>query len=146
MEPYPVLVTLAVQVILCAVLVLGGAALLFVGWRGLRGQLARNRYAGVRTPATLRSEEAFELANRAAAPAYLAAGATGVLAGAALPALATTFSVVLVAVIGVVGAFGLQVVGGVFGNRAAEAMPEPAPAAGCGGCAGGCCSALQQSS
>ena len=145
MEPYPVLVTLAVQVILCAVLVLVGAALLFVGWRGLRGQLPRNRYAGARTPATLRSEETFELANRAAAPAYLAAGAVGVLSGASIPMLATTFSLVLVGVIGVVGLFALQAAGGLIGHRAAEAMPEPAPAAGCGGCAGGCCSALPRS-
>ncbi|MGP4018639.1 SdpI family protein [Saccharopolyspora sp. 5N708] len=135
---------LAVQVICCAILVLGGAALLFLGFRGLRGQLPRNRYVGVRTPAAMRSEDAFELANRAAGPAMLAGGAVAVLAGASLPMLAATFSVVMVAVIGLVGAFALMTVGGVIGDRAAEAMPEPAPVGGCAGCAGGCCGAPQQ--
>ncbi|KAA5836242.1 SdpI family protein [Saccharopolyspora hirsuta] len=134
---------LAVQVILCAILVLGGAALLLLGFRGLRGQLPRNRYVGVRTPAAMSSDEAFELANRAAAPAMLAGGAAAVLAGVSVPMLASTFSVVMISVLGLVGAFALMTAGGVVGNRAAEAMPAPAPAAGgCSGCACGGCSAL----
>ncbi|MBB5154318.1 SdpI family protein [Saccharopolyspora phatthalungensis] len=135
---------LAVQVILCTILVLGGAALLLLGFRGIRGQLPRNRYVGVRTPAAMRSEDAFELANRVAGPAMLAGGAIAVLAGASLPMLAATFSVVMVAGFGLIGAFALMTVGGVVGNRAAEAMPAPAPAAGCGGCAGGCCGVPRQ--
>ncbi|GAA0507843.1 hypothetical protein GCM10011581_20330 [Saccharopolyspora subtropica] len=130
--------------ILCAVLVLGGAALLLLGFRGLRGQLPRNRYVGVRTPAAMRSDDAFELANRVAGPAMLAGGAVAVLAGVSLPMLAAAFSVVMVAVIGLVGAFALMTVGGVMGNRAAEALPAPAPTGGCAGCAGGCCGGLQQ--
>lgn len=134
---------LAVQVILCAILVLGGAALLLLGFRGLRGQLPRNRYVGVRTPAAMSSDQAFEVANRAAGPAMLAGGAAAVLAGLSLPMLASTFSVVMIAVLGLVGAFVLMTVGGVVGNRAAEAVPAPA-AAGCGGCSCGCCSALSR--
>ena len=130
---------IAVQVILSALLVVLGAALLFIGWRGLRGQLPPNRYVGVRTPATLRSEEAFELGNRAAAPAMLAGGAIAVLAGVSEPLLGTMFSAVLVAVLGIAGAFALMVIGGVFGDRAAEALPEPVAAGGCTGCPGGCC-------
>ncbi|WP_433870709.1 SdpI family protein [Saccharopolyspora sp. CA-218241] len=65
---------LAVQVILCALLLVGGIALLYVGLRGWRGRLARNRFVGVRTPAALRGEEAFALANRVAAPANIAGG------------------------------------------------------------------------
>ncbi|SEG85081.1 SdpI/YhfL protein family protein [Saccharopolyspora kobensis] len=133
---------LAVQVILCAILVLGGAALMLLGFRGLRGQLPRNRYVGVRTPAAMSSDQAFEVANRAAGPAMLAGGAAAVLAGASLPMLASTFSVVMISVFGLVGAFVLMTAGGVLGNRAAEAMPAPAAAGGCSGCAGGCCSAL----
>lgn len=130
---------MAVQVILCALLVVAGAALVFIGWRGLRGQLPPNRYVGVRTPATMRSEEAFELGNRVGSPAMLAGGAVAILAGVAEPLLSTGFSAALVAVLGIVGAFALMVVGGVLGNRAAEGLPDPIPAAGCGGCAGGCC-------
>ncbi len=134
---YPVQV-MAVQMVLCALLVVLGAALVFIGWRGLRSQLPPNRYVGVRTPATLRSEEAFELGNRVAAPAMLAGGAVAILAGASEPLLSTTTSAVVVAVLGIAGAFALMVVGGVLGNRAAEAIPAPV-AAGCGGCPGGCC-------
>ncbi|MFR9730577.1 SdpI family protein [Saccharopolyspora sp. MS10] len=129
---------MAVQMILGALLVLLGAALVFIGWRGLRSQLPPNRYVGVRTPATLRSEEAFELGNRVASPAMLAGGAVAVLAGVSEPLLSTVASSVVVAVLGILGAFALMVVGGVLGNRAAEAMPAPATA-GCGGCPGGCC-------
>lgn len=138
MEAYPERVTLAVQIILCAILVLGGAALLYVGRRGLHGRLPRNRFVGVRTPAALRSDDAFELGNRVAAPATLAGGAVGVLSGAALPMLPSVSSVVVVAVIGLVGAFGLMTVGGVLGARASQALPAPTPASPCAGCAGGC--------
>lgn len=134
---------LVVQVIFCAVLLLAGVALLVLGWRGLRGKLPRNRHFGVRTPASLRSAEAFELANRAAAPGILAGGAVAALAGVALPALASGLSVALVIVLGLLGTFALMTIGGLTGNRAAEAVPAPA-AGGCGGCAGGCCSALSQ--
>jgi hypothetical protein len=139
-EFYPVGVMFAVQVIFCAILVLAGLALLLLGWRGLRGQLPLNRYVGIRTEATLRSEDAFEIGNRAAAPAILAAGAVGSLSGLALPLLPSFSSVVLVATIGLIGGFALMTAGGVIGNRAAEAMPEPS--GGCAGCAGGCCGAL----
>ncbi len=131
--------TLTVVIILCAVLLLGGSALLVVGWRGLRGRLPRNRYAGVRTPATLCSDEAFELGNRVAAPAILAAGGVSAVSGVVLPGLPSLTSVVVVAVLGLIGVVVLTGVGGVLGNRAASAMPEPQPSGGCGNCCcGGC--------
>ncbi|MHA6806241.1 SdpI family protein [Salinifilum ghardaiensis] len=123
------------QVFLCAVLVLAGAGLVFVGLRGTRGTLPRNRYAGVRTPEAMRSDQAFALANRAAGPALLAGGGAALLAGAAMPALASVVSVVLVAVLGFGGAFALMTLGGVAGHRAAATLPDPAPAGPCGGCA-----------
>jgi hypothetical protein len=140
-EFYPVGVMFAVQVIFCAILVLAGLALLLLGWLGLRGQLPLNRYVGIRTAATLRSEDAFEIGNRAAAPAILAAGAIGSLSGLALPFLPSFSSVMLVATIGLIGGFALMTAGGVIGNRVAEAMPERS-SGGCTGCAGGCCGAL----
>jgi hypothetical protein len=142
MEAYAVEVV-TFQLIVCAALLLCGAALVFVGWRGLRGRLPRNRKVGIRTPATMRSEEAFELGNRAAAPATLASGGVALLSGVSVPLLPSLFSAGLVTVMGVLGGFVLMAVGGVIGNRAAEAMPEPT--GGCAGCAGGCCSALQRS-
>lgn len=131
---------LAVQLIFCAVLVAAGAALLLLGWRGLHGTLPPNRYVGIRTVATLRSDQAFEVGNRAAGPALLAAGAVALLSGVSLPLLPSLTSVVLVAVIGAVGGFALMTVGGVVGHRAAEAIPTPS---GCATCTGGCCGAMR---
>lgn len=116
-----------------ALLLVAGAGLLTVGVLGWRRRLPRNRFAGVRTPATLRSDAAFIMANRVAAPPVLAAGgvcaAGGALAlGAGGPALT-----VIVAVAGA-GAVGLVLAGGLLGHRVAAAMPSPV-----GGCAGCTC-------
>jgi uncharacterized membrane protein len=133
---------LAVQVIFGVILVGAGTALLLIGWRGVRGRLRPNRYAGVRTEATLRSEAAFEIGNRAAGPALIAAGAVGLLCGASLPLLPALSSVVLVTVIGVIGGFALMTIGGLVGNRAAQAVPQPSTA-GCAGCTGAGCGAVR---
>ncbi len=98
-------------------LLVAGGALITVGLLGWRRRLPRNRFAGVRTPATLRSEAAFIAANRVAAPPVLAAGAVcaagGTLAfGTGGPAL-----VVIVGVAGT-GAIGLLLAGGLLGHRA----------------------------
>ncbi|GGM66858.1 hypothetical protein GCM10012275_41620 [Longimycelium tulufanense] len=114
-----------------------GAILAIVGWRGFRGTLSRNRFAGVRTRAALRSEETFRLANRVAGLPNLVAGAVAGLAGLATLGLPGTASVLVVGAVGLVGAFGLATAGNVLGARAAAALPEPEPA-GCGGCCGGC--------
>lgn len=118
--------------LLGVLLQVAGAGLLTVGLLGWRRRLPRNRFAGVRTPATLRSDAAFIVANRVAAPPVLAAGAVcaaaGTLAlGAAGPALT-----VIVAVASA-GAVGLVLAGGLLGHRVAAAMPSTA--AGCATCA-----------
>jgi uncharacterized membrane protein len=87
------------------VLLVAGAALLTVGLLGWRQRLPRNRFAGVRTPATLRSEAAFIAANRVAAPPVLAAGAICVAGGALAfgtggPALAVIVGVIGVGTVG----------------------------------------------
>lgn len=114
---------------------------MLIGARALQGALPRNQRFGVRTPATLRSDEAFEVGNRAAAPAIVAAGGIGVLTGVSLPMLATGLSVGIVAALGFVGAFALLLTGGLIGNKAAAAAPVPEgpTGGGCGGCACGCC-------
>lgn len=131
---------LAVQVIFCVLLVAAGAALVLLGWSCLRGKLPPNRYVGIRTVATLRSDLAFETGNRAAGPALVAAGAVALLSGVSLPLLPSPGSVALVTAIGGIGGFALMTVGGVAGHRAAEALPDSAPS-GCAGCTGGCCGA-----
>jgi hypothetical protein len=117
----------------------------FVGWGGLLGwreRLPRERGAGVRTAATLRSDEAFRLGNKVAGLPTLVGGVIGVLAGVAGLVMPSSAGTVIAAVVGLIGLVALVVSGGVLGNRAAATVPEPSKLpAGCAGCAcgaGGC--------
>ena len=127
-----------VNIVLPVVLGLIGVAFATIGFLGMRGRLHRNRFFGVRTKATLRDDETFALANKIAAVPNAAAGAIALVAGVAAavnPALS-----LVIGLVGLVGSIVVAGAGGVLGHRAAEAMPEQAPA-GCGGCAcagGGC--------
>jgi SdpI/YfhL protein family len=112
--------------------VVAGAGLLTVGLLGWRRRLPRNRFAGIRTPATLRSEAAFSAANRVAAPPVLAAGAVCAAGGALALGTGGPALTVIVAVAGT-GAVGLLLAGGLLGHRVAAAMP--APPGSCGRCA-----------
>jgi uncharacterized membrane protein len=119
-----------------------------VGWGGYLGwreKLPRSRGAGVRTEATMRSDEAFRVANRVAGLPTMVAGAVGVLAGAAVLAMPDTLGAVFAATFGVIAVFVLVAGGGILGHRAASAIPAPVEPAGCGGCAcgGGGCGALR---
>jgi hypothetical protein len=125
-----------------------GLVVASVGVLGFRERLPRNRFGGVRTPATLRDDETFRVANKVAGLPVAVGGAVGVMSGAVAFAMSGALLVVIVAV-GLVGMVAITAAGGVLGHRAAEAMPEPAPEVpdGCKGCACGGCelSALKQS-
>jgi hypothetical protein len=54
-------------------LVTAGVLVAASGILGVLGRLPRNRWAGVRTSATLRNDPAFEAGNRVAGPAVIAA-------------------------------------------------------------------------
>jgi hypothetical protein len=111
------------------------------GVLGWRQKLTRHRGAGVRTRATLRSDEAFRVANRVAGMPTMVAGAVGVIGGAAALGMPTAAGTVIAAVIGLTGMFVLVAGGGLLGHRAANLVPPPPEPAGCGGCAcggGGC--------
>jgi hypothetical protein len=58
--------------------VIAGLIVVWVAIRGWEGRLSRDGAVGVRTPSTMRSDAAFESANKAAAP--LAGAGGGVLA------------------------------------------------------------------
>ncbi len=126
----------AVRLVLGCALLLAAAALFAVAVLGARGRLSRNPWAGVRTRATLASDEAFTLANRVAAAPLGAAGAVALLGGAALlvggPS-AVTWTVLVIATAGMLGLTGL---GGAWGDRAASRVP--APRAACAGTCAGC--------
>ncbi|MEU9685865.1 MULTISPECIES: SdpI family protein [Amycolatopsis] len=120
-----------------------------VGWGGflgLREKLPRDRGAGVRTAATMRSEEAFRLGNKVAGVPTLAGGVIAVLAGIAALVMPTTFGLLLASFVGVAGMVALVAAGGVLGNRAAATVPEPEPErpAGCSGCACGTCGVFKK--
>ncbi|WP_133904042.1 SdpI family protein [Actinophytocola oryzae] len=127
------------SVIALVVLVVG----LFVAAVGVLGfleRLPRNRFGGVRTPATLRDDETFRVGNKVAGLPIAVGGVVGILGGVAGLAM-TGVAAVVVVVIALVGTVGIAAAGGVLGHRAAEAVPEPAPElpAGCAGCqCGGC--------
>lgn len=117
-------------------LVLVGVALLTTAVLGARGRLPRNRWAGVRTSATLASDAAFALAQRVAAAPLGAAGAVAVAGGAVVIASPAAAGLVVLAV-AVVAVLVLAGTAGMLGDRAAgRVQPEPVPAACAGTCAG----------
>lgn len=132
------LATVRAPTLLGVVLLVAAAALLTVGMLGWRRQLPRNRFAGIRTPATLRSEAAFIAANRVAAPPVVAAGAVCAAGGALALGTGGPALVVVVAVAGS-GALGLLLAGGVLGHRVAVAIPpQVGGCAQCNCCGKGC--------
>jgi SdpI/YhfL family protein len=117
-----------------------GLGLAVPGWFGLRDRLPRNRFAGVRTPATLRTDETFRVANRVAGLPMVVAGLIGLVTGAVAFVVPAGAAVVTTVVVGGAGLLAIAIAGGVLGHKAAAAVPEPVPA-GCAGCAcggGGC--------
>ena len=128
--------------LLGVVLLAAGAGLLVVGLLGWRRRLPRNRFVGIRTPATLRSEAAFSAANRVAAPSVLAAGAVCAAGGALTLGTGGPALAVIVTITGT-GVVGLLLTAGMLGHRVAATvpLPGPLPSGGCAGCTcngGGC--------
>ena len=102
--------------------VLAGFIVVWLAVRMRQGRVARGSAAGVRTPSTMRSDAAFEAANKAAAPLTAAGGAIlavcGVLAAAVPKHLARAF------IFGGVGVFlVLCLLGAVTGVRASRSAP-----------------------
>lgn len=101
------------------VLAASGTLVAVSGVLGLTAKLPRNRWSGVRTSATMRSDRAFEIGNRVAGPAVLAGGIAAILCGVlaiTLPGNTDVAWVLAGAIIMVV----LVVVGGIQGDRAAR--------------------------
>jgi uncharacterized membrane protein len=130
------------RLVLGVLFVLTGVALVTVAVLGARSRLPRNRWAGVRTAATLESAPAWVSANRVAAPPLAAAGAVCLFAGVVLLAGPSEVLGWIVTVIALVGALGLAGVGGALGDRAGriETATRAAEAAesGCTGSCAGC--------
>lgn len=104
-----------------------------VGVRGLRGSLPRNRRFGVRTDETMRSDEAFRVANRVAAPGTIGASVILVLGAVATLAVDGGWSI-LFGVVALVAALVIIGLVSAIGVRAAATVP--AEDAGCSCCSG----------
>jgi len=104
-------------IIPAVIAVLAGLLVVWVAVRSWQERLTRNWVAGVRTRSTMRSDEAFRVANKAAAPL---AGAGGVvLAAGGLAAAFVPRSAVGIALFGGVLLFlALCIAGAVRGIRA----------------------------
>ena len=132
-------VPVSLRMVLAALLVLTGLALVVVAAMGARARLPRNRFAGVRTRASLHSGPSFVAANRVAAPLLGAAGAVALVGGAALAVAPRPALAWVLVVLSVLGTVLLSGAGGVLGDRAAAALVAEMPAVEtCGGTCAGC--------
>lgn len=118
-----------------------GLVVASVGALGFAERLPRNRFGGVRTPATLRDDETFRVGNKVAGLPIAVGGAVGIVGGGVALAMSGTGAIIVTAALALLGMLVIAGAGGVLGHRAAEAVPEPEPElpAGCKGCqCGGC--------
>ncbi|MFT3901533.1 MAG: SdpI family protein [Gordonia sp. (in: high G+C Gram-positive bacteria)] len=127
-----------IALVVAAIAALSGIVWIALGIAGQAGILRRNRYLGIRSPETMRSENAFALANRVVAPGLIATGVLALVA-AGLAFTQRGLAGIILGVIGTVVA--LALVGLLSGTaiRAAAALPPDPEPAGCGaecGCGG----------
>ncbi|MEV4311525.1 SdpI family protein [Actinocrispum sp. NPDC049592] len=125
--------------ILASVLAALGAIVAVLGLLGLAERLPVNRFAGVRTAATLRDADTFRIGNRVAGLPIMVAGLVGVLGG--VLAFGLPAGGLIAGIVAAVGMVAIASAGGMLGHKAALAVPEPEPElpAGCAGCACGTC-------
>lgn len=69
------------MIVPAVILILAGLVLIVVAVASWQERLPRNSFAGVRTPTTLRSDQAFKAANKVAAPLTAAGGVVLTLGG-----------------------------------------------------------------
>ncbi|WP_241383580.1 SdpI family protein [Rhodococcus sp. CH91] len=107
-----------------------------VGVAALTGKLPRNRWAGVRTPESLRDDTTFALVNKVAAPSMLGAAVLLAVGGVASLTLPTVAGIIAV-VVTVVAALVTAGAGGSVAARVAAAT-KTEETAGCGTSCGAC--------
>jgi uncharacterized membrane protein len=113
---------------------------LVVGALGVTRRLPRNRFVGIRTPLTLRSDDAFRAAHAVAGPGLLGAGLIAAL-GAVFGLAAGSASGVVFAAVALVAALLIVGAAASFGLRTAARVPDPddADESSCGSGACGTC-------
>ncbi|WP_408610020.1 SdpI family protein [Gordonia insulae] len=124
---------MSVLPVVAAVVVFAFAAMWSaVGVLGLSGRLPRNRWLGVRADETMRSDEAFTVANRVAGPGLLGAAGILILSGIVTLGVGGYWSIVF-AVVGLIAAMFVVGLVSAYGVRAASAVPAD-DEAGCSCC------------
>lgn len=105
-------------------------AVVRVGRRAAAGELPRNHTAGLRTPATLASDEAWDVGNRVAGASAVTGGVAGGVATIGVAAVAAAGAsetvVALSLVLATILMAAILLVGGVRGHRAAQAVGDDA--------------------
>jgi uncharacterized membrane protein len=99
--------------------IVAGLGLVWLAVVSWQERLPRNGIAGVRTPSTMRSDEAFRTANKVAAPLTGAAGVV-MAAGGVVATVVPESAVAAPLLAGALGAALLAVIGGIRGARAAR--------------------------
>ena len=113
---------MAAVIAIGAIVIAAGGLLIWVAVISWQGRLERNGAVGVRTPSTMRSDEAFLVANKAAAPLAGAGGGVFIVGGVlAMVVPKHLFGVPLFG--GVVLGLALMIVGAVIGVRAGKRLP-----------------------
>lgn len=117
---------LGVRLLMLVTLVGAGAAVIWAARAAATGRLRRNQFAGIRTPSTLASDEAWLAAHRVARVPTEVAGWGSVVAGIAYFAVGDTLLGSLTStVFGLVVLLGGVLVGAARGVKAARAVPLP---------------------
>ncbi|HET7482392.1 MAG TPA: SdpI family protein, partial [Actinomycetota bacterium] len=104
-----------------AIVILGGFAVAFIALLGRSGKLPRNRFAGIRTPSTLRSDAAWDVAHRVSWAYTLVSGVGMVILGVVLslkPRSDVALGVLLLSLVPIL-------IGAAKGDRAARAIVDP---------------------
>ena len=115
---------LAVAFLLGPAMIAAGGLIAWLALQGWRGDLRRNRLAGIRTPTTLASDEAWAVAHRTAGP-WMALGSLGaIIPGIVLlfrPSNGTATSLIM---IGLAVMVTFVIGGGAAGSIAASHLNE----------------------
>lgn len=102
------------------VIVVGGAIVAYVGWIEMTGRLARNAVVGIRTKATMESDEAWRAAHRTAGVWFITAGLVMTIAGMLMLVADSDAAAWGVMRIGMIGGLTFAVAGVVLADRAAR--------------------------
>jgi uncharacterized membrane protein len=109
------------MIVPAVIVILAGLVLIVVAVASWQERLPRNSLAGVRTPSTMRSDQAFKVANKVAAP-LTGAGGVVLLLGGVLAALLSESSAGPVLIVCALACGGLCVGGALKGVRAVRTL------------------------